>query len=695
MVATLPGVLGATLALLGQATPRAKPQDTLTPHRAVALRFVTEAVASEDGSQIAYALSVPRRPGKDEDGAPWVELHVADVETGASRGFVTGEVNVAAIEWTPDGGGLSFLAKRGKDKTRSLYVVPVDGGEARVAIALDSDIAAYSWSPDGKQAACIAPEAEPESRRKARERGFQQTVYEEELRFSRVWIAEPFAKDVKPRALPLTGHATAVIWSPAGPRLGVVLAPTPLVDDGYTSQRIHVVDAATGAVVAKVPTEGKLGPFSWSPDGKHLALIAGADAHDPHPGRLFVADATTGAYVLRDPAGFEDADAQQVAWSAAKTLRVVVDEGVHTRIATLALPGAEPESARPIAGEPDRVVLGLRLAKTAPVAALQVQRATHPTEVYAWALGAGTVRRITRSNPELEKLRFAKQEVVKWKARDGLDLEGVLIRPLQEEPGKRAPLIVEVHGGPESHYRDGWLSGYFLPGQMAAARGYAVFHPNYRGSTGRGHTFAVSSQGDPAGAEFDDLVDGVDALVASGLADRDKVGITGGSYGGYATAWCSTRFTSRFAAGVMFVGISDVISKVGTTDIPNEEFLVHARKRPWEDWDFFLKRSPIYYAQQSRTPLLILGGKDDPRVDPGQSRELYRHLKLAGKSPVRLVQYPGEGHGNAKACARLDFCLRMMQWFDHYLLGPGGDPPPAEIAYDDPSEGKEKKTEGT
>src|SRR5690606_12470890 len=202
------------------------------------------------------------------------------------------------------------------------------------------------------------------------------------------------------------------------------------------------------------------------------------------------------------------------------------------------------------------------------------------------------------------------------------------------------------HGGPESHYKNGWLTGYSSFGQLAAARGFAVFYPNYRGSTGRGVAFSKLSQGDPAGLEFDDLVDAVDHLIEIGLVDRDKVGVTGGSYGGYATAWLSTRYSDRFAAGVMFVGISNKISKVGTTDIPNEEFLVHARKRPWENWQFFLERSPIYYADDSTTPLLILHGEDDPRVDPGQSHELYRHLKLRGQAPVRLVLYPGEGHGN-------------------------------------------------
>jgi dipeptidyl aminopeptidase/acylaminoacyl peptidase len=209
----------------------------------------------------------------------------------------------------------------------------------------------------------------------------------------------------------------------------------------------------------------------------------------------------------------------------------------------------------------------------------------------------------------------------------------------------------------------------------------AVFYPNYRGSTGRGVEFSKLDHGDPAGKEFDDIVDGVDHLVASGLVDKDKVGITGGSYGGYASAWGATYYTERFAASVMFVGISDAVSKIGTTDIPEEMYLVHHRLRPWENWDLFLKRSPIYYVEQARTPTLILGGKDDTRVSPSQSLELYRLLKLVGKAPTRLVQYPGEGHGNRRAASRYDYNLRMIRWMEHYLKGPGGELPPADIDY--------------
>jgi dipeptidyl aminopeptidase/acylaminoacyl peptidase len=256
----------------------------------------------------------------------------------------------------------------------------------------------------------------------------------------------------------------------------------------------------------------------------------------------------------------------------------------------------------------------------------------------------------------------------------------VLLRPLAAG-GAPPPRIEIVHGGPESHVRNGWVTRYSEPGQVLAAKGYAVFFPNYRASTGRGVEFSQLDHQDPAGKEFDDLVDAIDALAADGVADPKRVGVTGGSYGGYASGWCATKHTDRFAAAVMGFGVSNLLSMIGTSDIPEEHYLVHHRIHPWDDWQLFLDRSPIFHSKASKTPILILAGKADPRVPPSQSMELYRYLKIAGHPAVRLVLYPGEGHGNARAASRLDYHLRLLQWFDQYLAGSGGAPPPEILDY--------------
>lgn len=659
--------------------------EVFTPAHVAKLRNVSAIAVAPDGQHIAYSLSVPRRPMVDSDGPAWTELHVVDRE-GRSRPFVTGEVSVSGVSWSPDGRAISFLAKRGEDKHVALYTIPLEGGEARKVLEHGEDLRAFAWSPDGRRLAFLAVESDSDVVKKQREKGFTQQVYEEDWKPVRLWLARPGEEGATPSKVELEGSASELSWSPDGSKLALALAPTPGVDDDYMRRRVHILDAADGRVLGRLDNVGKLGAVSWSPDGQNLALIAAADLNDPAPGRLLIGPASGGP--LQDLQPLNRGHITDVVWKDAETVVYLADEGVYCRLGTIRRDRTEAKVLIPKAAE--KVFTAIELARDGTALALVGETDRHPSEVFAAELGERVEpRKLTENNPWLAGLRFARQEATSFRARDGLALEGVLIHPLeagaQERAGagaqERAPLIVSVHGGPESIERAGWLTNYSKPGQVAAARGFAVFYPNYRGSTGYGVEFSKMGQGDPAGKEFDDLVDAVDYLVTQAQVERARVGITGGSYGGYASAWGATYYSDRFAAAVMFVGISDVAAKTGTTDIPEEEFLVHARRRPWEDWSSFLDRSPIKYVEQAHTPLLILHGKDDPRVHPSQSLELYRFLKIAGKAPVRLVWYPGEGHGNRRAASRYDYHVRMLEWFDHYLKGPGGEPPNRAIDY--------------
>lgn len=664
----LPVVLLATAAV-------AVAQERFGPEHVAKTRVVTAAAISPDGANVAYILSVPRVPFKEDDGPAWEELHVVG-QDGASRPFVTGQVNVAAPKWLPDGSGIAFLARRHGDDTRALHVVPLAGGEGRRVLRHGSDIVQFDVSPDGRRVAYVARPVKPAERVELERRGFTQEVFEEAAEPQQLWLADLTDGTAgTPRLVELPGHPSHAAWSPDSTRLLVIHAPTPFVDDDLMRRRVWIVDAASRAVTTRIENPGKLGQVAWSPDGTALALVSGEDQHDPSEGRLMIVPAAGGG--LRDLMPGYEAHVRALAWKDRDTILWLADEGVGSTIGEVRRDGT---ARRVLSSGTDTILSSLDLARNG-AACFLADTARHPSEVYLQAAGAPAPQRLTDSNPWLKEMRLAPQEVVTFKARDGLELQGVLVRPLDEQKGRRYPLILYVHGGPEARDPNGWRTGYGLPGQVAAAQGFAVFHPNYRGSTGRGVAFSKLGQGDAAGREFDDLVDAVDHLVNAGLVDRAKVGITGGSYGGYASAWGATYFTDRFAAAVMFVGISNKLSKIGTTDIPDEEYLVHARKRVWDDWQFFLERSPVYHAAKSRTPILILHGASDPRVHPTQSLELYRHLKMHGRTPVRLVWYPGEGHGNRRAASRLDYNLRMMQWMLHYLQGPGGEPPPYELDY--------------
>jgi dipeptidyl aminopeptidase/acylaminoacyl peptidase len=657
----------------------------MTPRDLAETQSMSDAVISPDGSLIAAVRSIPRRLFEEEDGADWAELYIIDTSTGVARPFITGEVNVSGVDWRPGGTAVSFLAKRGDDEHTSLYLISTTGGEAQPIVAVETTIAGYSWSPDGRTVAVIAEGPVSKEEKELEDQGFDQDVFEEDLRPQRVWIAH-VGNAGGARSLDLEGSAEQVRWSPDGKRLAVALAPRPLVDDRIMFQRIHLVDPETGDIEATVNREGKLGEIRWSPDGRHLAMISAEDLHDPSASSLMVVSTAGGTPEVLTR-GFRGS-VTAVAWLDDEELLFLADVGVETELLKVAAAGGPRKPLERF--EHGVVFTSITISADGSSAALIGNSPEHPDEVFLLDLdGRSPPARLTEANPWLDQIRLAPQEVVVHTSRDGLELEGILIRPLDGSTESPAPLVMVVHGGPEGHRRNGWLSRYSAPAQVLAARGYAVFFPNYRGSTGRGVAFAKLGQSDAAGAEFDDLVDAADHLIELGVADKDRIGVTGGSYGGYATAWLATRYSDRFAAGVMFVGIANKISKFGTTDIPEEETLVHALGYPWERWDFFLERSPLMHAEQGRTPLLIMGGDADPRVSPTQSMEMYRALKTLGKTPVRLVRYPGEHHGNRRAASRYDYQLRLLRWFDHYLVGPGGDPPPYRLDYRSPENGWE------
>ncbi|MEF3081731.1 S9 family peptidase [Luteimonas sp. SMYT11W] len=653
----------------------------MTLEQVAQTRAVTQAQISPDGQDVAYILSVPRTLGVDPDGPARTELHVVD-RTGNSRGFITGKVDVASPRWLPDGQRVAYLSKREGDETRGLYTIPLRGGESTRVAKLAGDISSYDLSPDGRRAALLSAQRESDARKALRDKGFSQKVYEEDWRPVELWIAE-LGSEAEPRRIAIEGSVQAVRWSPAGDRLAVVVTPRQLTDDTMVEARVRIY-SVEGRELGRVDNPGKLGDMAWSPDGAHLAIISAEDKNDPSEGRLTVVGRDGGAQ--RDLLPGLEGHVRGVAWRDATTLVFLSHEGVQSRIGEIQVDGG---NARTVLAAGGPVHMGLSVSPRGDIA-LVGSDPTHPSEVFYLAAGAGEARRLTDSNPWLKDVRLARQEVVRYTARDGLELEGLLVHPLERRGNARVPLILVVHGGPESHFSNAWLNAYSQPAQVAAAQGFASFFPNYRSSTGRGVAFSKLGHGRPGMEEFDDVVDGVDHLVETGLVDRDKVGITGGSYGGYASAWGATYYSERFAASVMFVGISDQASLVTTGDIPYEQYNVHMQTWPWESPEMYRQTSPITHAQKSRTPTLILHGEADPRVPVMQSYMMYRYLQLAGQAPVRLVLYPGEGHGNSRGASRYDYSLRLMQWMTHYLTGPGGEPPAYEIDYALPEQGAKR-----
>jgi dipeptidyl aminopeptidase/acylaminoacyl peptidase len=638
------------------------------------LQGVAEVEISPDGRHVAYTLSVPRDLRKEDDGSAWSELHVLGPE-GESSVFIGGQVNIRSIGWRPDRGMITFIARRGDDEDSQLHGIPISGGEARKLAELPGGVSDYSFSPDGLEVALIGTEQVSDEAQALKDRGFNQVIFEEELRDRILYIQSLAAAAGAPRKIEIDGSVQQVRWSPAGDRLAVAVTPLQLVDDGLMFKRIRIIDTQ-GQELGRVDNPGKLGDFRWSPQGSHLAMIATTRVNDPREGRLIVTDDQGDGWTHLLP-GIQG-HVWGIDWLPDGDIAFLIHEGVETRLARIAVDG---DDERTLFSREALAISRFSVSDAGDFAML-ASSPNHGSELFTMGVQDGNAERMTDSNPWLANRELARQTVFEYQAEDGLDLQGLLVWPLDYREGRRYPLILAAHGGPEAHYSNGWLTSYNLPAQHAAAEGYFMFYPNYRGSTGRGVEFTLSSQGRPAKEEFSDLIDGIDALIEAGLVDGDRVGITGGSYGGYASAWAATYYSERFAASVMNVGLSDKIAMLGTSDIPQELYLVHYRTWPWEDWALYREASPIYYADRAQTPILILHGDADPRVDPTQSRILYRYLKLQeNPPPLRLVLYPGEGHGNQRAASRWDYSLRLMRWMNHYLQGEGGEPPPYELDY--------------
>lgn len=635
-------------------------QNVVTPQHIAETETVSSSQLSPDGQYIAYTVSTPSDPYK-ENVVNSAHLYLLDVSEGTTKPYYTSS-SVSSVQYRPGQDAITFLTKSSNDDTRSIYQIPIDGGEAVKLFSFEQDIISYSWHNDGNRIAFMANEQTEESNSPL---PYQADVYEENVSHRRGYIANVAMSRQMARRLPVEGSVYNMKWSPTGDRIAISAAPTPSVDDRYMNQQIFVVHAESGEVSAEINNKGKLDQIEWSPNGQRLALVAASNINDPTAGRILIVSARGGVPQIVDR-DFEGAY-EQIKWTEEDFIHFLASESTASRLGKIRFDGGEKLTLF----FSDEHGISSFSASDSSSYTFVASAPDHPDEVfYISGEENDTYQRMTYHNEWLNSVELGEQVVVSYQTRDGqYSIDGILIYPVGYEDGTTYPVITQVHGGPEAHYDNGWLTSYSSAGQVAAGKGYAVFYPNYRGSTGRGIDFAFSSQADLAGAEFDDIVDGVDYLVEAGIADPERIGVTGGSYGGYASAWMSTYYSDRFAASVMFVGISNNLSLWGESDIPEELYLVHARKRIWNNWSWFLDRSPIYHVDNAQTPILIMHGAEDTRVHPSQSLELYRHLKVRKPNlPVRLVYYPGEGHGNSRASSKLDYSYRMLQWFDTYLM---------------------------
>jgi len=642
----------------------------MTIDHVLQLKHVSGVSISPDGKQIAYVLSEPRG-AKDKPGRAWSAIWVLKDGVKAPRRYTPARKNAGSPVFTPDNNRLAFTARRGgKDGKNQVHWMPLDGGEAVPLTDAPDGVMRFKLSPDGSKIAYTTLAAKDEAREKARSGGRDETVIDSHHRHHLLKVMTVESK----KTITVTPSDKTVFefdWSPDGTRLAVMMSASPKNDDNYMFRGLWVFPSAAPAkgqqpvgnlLVDKV---GKMGQPQWSPGSKHIAWRGASQLNDATTGTLWIIPSDGGTPKALNKGAEETAYHHQ--WIADNELLVSAVTGTRSHLSRRDLSGGKT----PVLDTKGPIYLGFSVDKAGKRFAMSANTSTDPPDVYVGELD-GSLERLTHSHDYLKGVDLAVQQSITWKAQDGLEIGGVLIKPLDYKEGTRYPLVLYVHGGPEWQSLDGWSTRYLGAAQVLAANGYAVLMPNYRGSAGRGSKYAMMDHKDLGGQEFLDNVAAVKHLVATGLADSARVGMVGGSYGGYMSALAATRGTDTFAAAINFAGIGNWWSFTGTSDIPHENSLVH--------WDLYCydspangekcwKGSPLAYIYNAKTPLMMLHGADDKRVPVSQAWELYTAFRIK-KIPTEMVTYPREGHGLAERAHRQDCMERTLAWFDKYLKAP-------------------------
>jgi dipeptidyl aminopeptidase/acylaminoacyl peptidase len=641
-------------------------EKVLTPELILTIRNISDAQVSPDGANIVFQVSRARRDD-EKPGAAISELWMMSARGGEPARFTYNDKSDRAPQWSPDGKWVAFLSQRGESANTQVYIISLAGGEAMQLTRAENSVSAFKWSPDGSRIAYVVTDPKTNEETQAEREGRDWTVADRNYKHARLYVIDVKSKEshgvIKSD---LTVHDFD--WSPDGKRLVVGTTETPLVDDSYMRVKLMTVPAEGGEVRLLAPTEGKLGAARWSPDGKWIAWLGATSMNDPYAGSVFVVPANGGApeNLLK---GYEGS-AFTLGWQPGKPATIIFSAFERQANAMYAISMAD-RRRESLSTQPLILSSTPSFTRDGKWMAIVANTPRHPNEVFFGEAGNKPLNRLTTFNPQLKELALGDQEVIKWQSADGWTIEGVIVKPVGYQKGRRYPTVMQPHGGPESADLNGWYGSYSRWGQMLAGRGFVTFYPNYRGSIGRGVDFSKADHRDLMGKEFQDMLSGIDYLIREGITDGERVGVGGGSYGGYTSAWAATAASERFKAAVAWMGISNWYSMTGVSDIFWENSSVHWDAMMYDNYELYLERSPIRYIKKANTPTLIIHGGADPRVPIGQSQELYTALKWKGV-PVEFVTYPREGHGVSEKAHQLDFMKRVTGWFEKYLKTPAG-----------------------
>ncbi|MBI3865684.1 MAG: S9 family peptidase [Planctomycetia bacterium] len=663
-----PMVLFAALVLTCVAETRAadpKPA-AWTPELMLKAKTVAEPAVSPDGKRVAFAVSTPVMEGERSE---WLsQVYVSSPGAARPAQLTRGDKSATNPSWSPDGQWIAFLTPRAGPKA-NLWRIPINGGEAEQLTDEKGGITAFQWSPDGQQIAFLMTDAKTDAEEKAEREKRDAFVVNENHKRSRLHIVAvaPNGEGKHP-VRRLTGgdlHVGGLLggrnfdWSPDGTRIAFTHQPTPLVDD-WQKTDISIVEVTTARVTPLVSTPAAETQPVFSPDGRLIAYTASETPPQwAFASRVFVVKPD--GKEPRALAETYDLKPALVGWSKAgdSVLISEVQRTIH-RFSTLPLDGSPQIDISP-AG---LMVFQPATNSTHTHVGFISEAPDRAPEVFVSPLAsfkpqdAGIVQ-------ELPNAPIGKTTAITWRSSDAREIEGLLTLPPGHQPGEKAPLLVIVHGGPTGVFVQSCIVGRSpYPVAVFASKGYAVLRCNVRGSSGYGKEFRYSNYNDWGGGDYRDIMSGVDTLVEQGIADPERLGIMGWSYGGYMTSWIITQ-TKRFKAASVGAGVTNLMSFTGTADI--SDFIPdYMGGEYWEQFDRWQAHSAMFQIKGVSTPTLIQHGDKDVRVPISQGYELHNALKRQGV-PVKMVVYPRQPHGLQEPKMQLDAMHRNVEWFDHWL----------------------------
>lgn len=615
---------------------------------------------SPDGSRVAY-LVAENDTEKEQAWKFVTHLWVvpASGPSSEARQFTRGEKSVSNLEWSPAGKILAFTMEAGDEKEAKpqVWFMYADGGEPWQVTKHKSGVRAFQISPDGKTLLLTATAPVSDDEEKRTKQKDDAVAVDRDFKMAQLWtwnIATGEEKQISKGDFTVSDAR----WSPDGSHITFTSNPTPRLDDSPL-QTAWVLDVASGTQRKLVQTSERTHTARWSRDGSKIAYLGSAGAFLAKT-NLFVVDANGGT-PKKLTTSFE-LNAGEPNWSE-DGAQIYFSSDDHEALRVFAADAATG-AVRPLT-DAARIVDLSDISANGQTAVGTIGDSTHPDEVFRSDLTFSSPERITNQNAWLAEYALGASEVVKWKSsKDGMEIDGILTKPVDFDGTRKVPFLLNPHGGPTGAS----LLSFNPTEQIMAANGYMVLQPNFRGSSGRGEKFASANQNDWGDGDYKDDMSGVQAMVDKGWADPDRLGAFGWSYGGYMTMWIDTQ-TDKFKAISPGAGLPDLYSMYSQTDIHRYMTEFMGMKAPWDNFQEYWDHSPMKFVANVKTPTMILHGQSDTRVPIPQSEEFYRAL-YEKHVPVEFVTYPRENHGFVEPRHIQDRWQRYLVFFGKYLNNP-------------------------